>query len=68
MLVITSLKLYTIEEISEILKVTTRTVYNYIKSGSLNALKMGKYWRVTEDALLEFIENAAKAAQSVQNN
>jgi hypothetical protein len=29
---------------------------------------MGKYWRVTEDALLEFIENAAKAAQSVQNN
>jgi len=67
-LVITSLKLYTIEEISEILKVTTRTVYNYIKSGSLNALKMGKYWRVTEDALLEFIENAAKAAQSVQNN
>lgn len=65
-LAITSLKLYTIEEIAEILKVTTRTVYNYIKSGSLKALKMGKYWRVTEAALLEFIEDAAKSAQNIQ--
>jgi excisionase family DNA binding protein len=63
-LAITSLKLYTIEEISEILKVTTRTVYNYIKSGSLKALKMGKYWRVTEADLIEFIENAAKSTPS----
>jgi len=64
-LAITSLKLYTIEEISEILKVTTRTVYNYIKSGSLKALKMGKYWRVTEADLLKFVENAANAANEI---
>lgn len=65
MSIITSLKLYTIEEISDILKVTTRTVYNYIKNGSLRALKMGKYWRVTEESLREFIENAAEANLAV---
>lgn len=54
---IINFKLYTIEEISEILKVTPRTIYNYIKSGNLKAVKIGKYWRVTDSALQEFIEN-----------
>ncbi|MDT8337066.1 MAG: helix-turn-helix domain-containing protein [Candidatus Izemoplasmatales bacterium] len=57
MFVITNFKLYTIEEISDILKVTPRTIYNYIKSGNLKAVKIGKYWRVTDSALQEFIEN-----------
>ncbi len=47
--------LYTIEQISEILKVTKRTVYNYIKSNDLKAVKIGKYWRVKHSDLEEFI-------------
>ncbi len=39
-------KLYTIEEITDILKVTRRTIYKYIKNGSLKAIKIGKYWRI----------------------
>ncbi|MFA6692938.1 MAG: helix-turn-helix domain-containing protein [Acholeplasmataceae bacterium] len=49
------IKLYTIEEVSEILKVTPRTIYNFIKFNHLKAVKIGKYWRVTEKALQDFI-------------
>lgn len=47
--------LYTIEQISDILKVTKRTIYNYIKSKDLKAVKIGKYWRVKHSDLEEFI-------------
>jgi len=49
-------KLYTIDEIAEILKVTQRTIYNYIKSGTLKAIKIGKYWRVKHSDLEKFLE------------
>jgi excisionase family DNA binding protein len=48
-------KLYTIEEIAKILKVTQRTIYNFIKSGSLKAIKIGKYWRIKHTDLQEFL-------------
>ena len=48
--------LYTLEEIKEILKVTRRTLYNYIKSGNLKAIKIGKYWRIKQSDLEEFLE------------
>jgi excisionase family DNA binding protein len=50
------IKLYTIEEVMNILHVTRRTVYNYIKAGKLEALKMGKYWRVTPEQLNSFLQ------------
>lgn len=50
------LTLYTINEVKDILKVTQRTLYNYIKSGDLKAVKIGKYWRVKKSDLEEFIE------------
>lgn len=48
-------KIYSIHEIEEILQVTQRTIYNWIKSGKLKAVKIGKEWRVTEDALEDFL-------------
>lgn len=50
------LKVYTLKEVCEILSITKRTVYNYIKAGNLHAFKMGKYWRVTEENLRAFTE------------
>ncbi len=50
------LKVYTLEEVCDILKVSKRTVYNYIKADKLHAVKMGKYWRVSEENLRAFIE------------
>lgn len=49
------LKVYTIEEVVELLHVTRRTVYSYIKEGKLKAVKIGKYWRVTEKNLEDFL-------------
>ena len=50
------IKVYTLEEVREILKLTQRTLYNYIKNGDLKATKIGKYWRVQHTDLEEFIE------------
>ena len=48
-------KVYSIEEVVEILQVTRRTVYNYLRAGKLKASKRGKYWRVSEKQLEEFL-------------
>jgi excisionase family DNA binding protein len=49
--------LYTVKEVRDILKVTQRTLYNYIKNGDLKAVKIGKYWRIRESDLQEFLDN-----------
>lgn len=51
------IKVYTLDEVAEILKVSRRTLYNYIKAGTLHAVKMGKYWRVSEESLQAFVSN-----------
>lgn len=48
---------YTLEEIAEMLKVTRRTLYTYIKTGALKAIKIGRTWRVTEKQLDEFMNS-----------
>lgn len=50
-----STKIYSIDELESILKVTKRTLYTYIKTGKLKACKMGKYWRVTQRHLDNFL-------------
>lgn len=52
------LLLYTIAEVARVLKVTERTVYNYVKSGSLIAAKIGKHWRIKAADLKKFIDDA----------
>jgi len=49
------IRVYTLDEVAEILKVTKRTLYNYVKDKKLEAFKIGKYWRVTEDNLKSFL-------------
>lgn len=56
-----AMKVYTIEEIVELLHVTRRTVYTYIKEGKLKAAKIGKYWRVTEKNLEDFLSKGTTA-------
>lgn len=46
---------YTLTELAEILHVTRRSLYNWIKDGKIHAIKIGKEWRVTEEALNEFL-------------
>ncbi len=51
------LTLYTVEEVKDILKISQRTLYNYIKSGKITAVKIGKYWRIRQSDLQQFIED-----------
>jgi len=55
------MRVYTIEELVILLHVTRRTIYNYIKEGKLKAVKMGKYWRVTQKQLDDFLSTGTEA-------
>lgn len=55
------LKVYTLDEVADILKITRRTLYTYIKTGKLKATKIGRYWRVSEAALQAFVDRGTEA-------
>lgn len=44
-------RMYTLNEVQEILQVSRRSLYNYVKDGKLNAIKIGSAWRVTPEEL-----------------
>lgn len=45
------MKLYTVKEVQALLGVGQRTMYNYLESGKLKAIKIGRKWRISQDAL-----------------
>lgn len=60
-----SMKIYTLKEAAEILKVNIRSIHRYKASGKLEVRKVGGQFRVTQDAIKRFIngedtENDAK--------
>lgn len=48
-------KLLTTQEVADYLGLTQRTIYTYIQSGSLRAVKIGREWRIKESELEAFI-------------
>jgi len=48
--------LYTPEEVAKKLRVSRRTVYEWLNSGRMNGLKAGQYWRVTEEDMTQFLK------------
>ena len=51
-------KLLTIEEVADILRVSTRTIIRYIESGKLRASKIG-VWRIKESDVHLFLEETS---------
>jgi excisionase family DNA binding protein len=51
-------KLLTIEEVANILRVSTRTIIRYIESGKLKASKIG-VWRIKESDVNLFLEETS---------
>jgi len=47
---------YTVEQVAELLQVHWQTVLNYIKSGKLKAVKLGKGYRISKEAIDEFVK------------
>lgn len=54
------MEVYTLKEVQDYLRVTRRTLYNWIKSGKLKAFKVGEHWRVTREALDEFTQRGTE--------
>lgn len=46
-----TLKVYTLEEVSQILGVSKKTIYRHIHDGKLSAKKIGRRWFITDEAL-----------------
>lgn len=48
------IEIYTLKEVQEVLGVSRRTLYEWIKTGKLDAFMAGKSWRVRKEALEDF--------------
>lgn len=48
-------RLLTVKEVSLYLKLNPLTVYEYIRSGKLQAVKLGRYYRISEEDLTVFL-------------
>ncbi len=51
------MEIYTPKEAGDFLKLNTETIYDYIKSGHIRASKIGNRYRITGEALEEFLRN-----------
>ena len=43
--------LYNLQEVADILHVTRRTLYEYLRNGKITAVKIGGRWSMTEEQL-----------------
>jgi excisionase family DNA binding protein len=46
---------YLVEELAKKLRVSSMTIYRYIKAGRLSAFKIGKEFRITEKEFNNFL-------------
>ncbi len=53
------MKVYTTEEVADILKYDIETIRRYIQNNQLKAYKIGKSWRVEEKDLKQFIRRSS---------
>jgi excisionase family DNA binding protein len=58
-------KILTVEQAAERLQVTPRTVYEWLRSGKIPGRKLGKVWRMSEEAILEFLGGTPRQALDV---
>jgi len=47
----------TVQEVTEILKLSTLTIYKYIRLHQLEAIEFGGHYRIERSSLDKFIEN-----------
>ena len=47
---------FTVGEVARILKLNAITIYDYIRTGRLSAVRFGRYYRIAKSDLLDFLE------------
>ena len=55
------LRIYTVKEVADLLKVSKMTISRYIQSGKLKSSKLGRMYRIAHDDLRKFLEDCKKA-------
>lgn len=55
------MKIYTVEEVADLLKIKPETVRVMLRDNELNGFKTGKAWRVTEEDLKKYIQSQGGA-------
>jgi len=52
--------LYTLEEAAEVLKVSVRTLGEWLRKGKIRGVKLGRAWRIPESALEEIARDGIR--------
>lgn len=58
-------KLLEIHEIQQLLGIGRNKVYNLIRSGEIAAFKIGREWKVTENAIDEYIKKQSSLNRKI---
>jgi len=53
-------KFYTVDELAEMLKVNPMTIYRHIKEGRIEVYKVGRLFRISENALQKYLSKKGK--------
>lgn len=59
-LIVEGVKFYNVKEIADLLKIDPQTVRAYIKRGILEAVKIGREYRITEVKFKKYIAELTK--------
>ncbi len=57
-------KMYTVADVADITGMTSRTIRNYLKDGSLTGVKIGVQWRFTEDEISKLFSRRRPGTKS----
>lgn len=49
---------YTLAEVARRLRISVKTVRRYVREGRLAAVRLGREYRVSAEALIEFLKNS----------
>jgi excisionase family DNA binding protein len=52
------LKVYTVQEVAEILKISEVSLRKHIRAGKLRVSKIGRHYRISEEQLREYLEKS----------
>ena len=61
------MEVYTLDAVAEKLHITRRSLYNYLKNGSLKGVKIGREWRIREEDLNYFIQHGTATNDSSES-
>jgi excisionase family DNA binding protein len=57
-----AIRYLTPEEVADQLRVSRKTIYRWLTGGALAGQKIGRGWRISEQALSEFVQSQRGAA------